>query len=139
MSLILVTCRMAGFGLAFLIVNMTSRLLWACLCLPALLISCGRQTEGPPANTPAATAPKSPRAPQGMSAAPATPSTIADNADTNVILQQLTQALRDYVVRTRTVPKNFEEFALKSNARFPAAPAGKKYAIQGQEVVLVKS
>jgi hypothetical protein len=52
-------------------------------------------------------------------------------------LRQLTQALRDYVVRTRSVPKDFEEFATNSSVRFPPPPAGKKYAIRQQEVVLV--
>jgi len=66
------------------------------------------------------------------------PSAIPENSDPNVTLQQLTQGLRDYVVRTRSVPKNFEEFASKSNLSFPPAPEGKKYEIRGQEVVLVK-
>jgi len=61
---------------------------------------------------------------------------VPDTGDLNAALQQLTQELRDYVVRTRSVPKDFEEFAAKSRARFPAAPAGKKYVIQGQQVVL---
>jgi len=53
-------------------------------------------------------------------------------------LQQLTLALRDYVVRTRSVPKNFDDFAAKSQASFPQPPTGKKYAIEGQKVVLAK-
>jgi hypothetical protein len=36
------------------------------------------------------------------------------------------------------VPKNFEEFAAKSHMQVPPAPAGKKFLIQGQAVVLVK-
>ena len=63
---------------------------------------------------------------------------IPDSGDVDATLKQLTVALRDYVVSTRSVPKNFEEFAAKSQARFPAPPAGKKYAIQAQAVVLVK-
>jgi hypothetical protein len=63
---------------------------------------------------------------------------IADTGDINATLQQLTGALRDYVVRTRSVPKNFDEFAAKSQASFPAPPPGKKYAIEKQAVVLVK-
>jgi hypothetical protein len=73
-----------------------------------------------------------------MSETPASATIIPDSGDMNVTLQRLTQALRDHVVRTRSVPKNFEEFAAKSQVRFPLPPAGKKYAIQGQEVVLVK-
>ena len=63
---------------------------------------------------------------------------IADTGDVNATLAQLTRELRDYVVRTRSVPKNFDEFAAKSQAKFPAAPAGKKYAIEGQAIVLEK-
>ncbi len=53
-------------------------------------------------------------------------------------LNQLSLELRKYVVSTRSVPKDFEEFAAKSRVQIPPAPAGKKYAIQGQAVVLVK-
>ena len=63
---------------------------------------------------------------------------IPDSGDPNVTLQRLTLALRDYVVRTRSVPKNFEDFAAKSQVSFPPPPAGKQYTIQGQEVVLTK-
>ena len=73
-----------------------------------------------------------------MGEAPAPAAVIPDTGDVNATLQQLTLALRDYVVRNRSVPKNFEEFATKSGARFPQPPAGKQYAIQRQEVVLVK-
>jgi len=63
---------------------------------------------------------------------------IADNGDINATLHELTLAVRRYVVSTHTVPKNFEEFAAKSQAQIPAPPPGKKYAIQGQAVVLIK-
>jgi hypothetical protein len=73
-----------------------------------------------------------------MTGAPAPAAVIADTGDVNATLHQLTLALRNYVVRTRSVPKDFEEFAAKSQARFPLPPAGNRYAIHGQEVVLVK-
>ena len=82
--------------------------------------------------------PTSPRGPVRTAGAPAPAVVIPEGGDVNATLQQLTLALRDYVVRTRSVPKNFEEFAAKSQVRFPLPPAGKKYAIQGQEVVMVK-
>ena len=56
--------------------------------------------------------------------------------DMTATLNQLTAALRDYVVRTRSVPKDFEEFAAKSRVTFPPPPAGKKYIISGQEIAL---
>jgi len=73
-----------------------------------------------------------------MSEAPASGTIIPDSGDTNATLQRLTLALRDHVVRTRSVPKNFDEFAAKSMVRFPPPPAGKQYSIRGQEVVIVK-
>ena len=68
---------------------------------------------------------------------PATGAVIADSGDVNATLGQLSLELRKYVVRTRSVPKNFEEFIAKSHVQAPAAPPGKKYAIQKQAVVLV--
>lgn len=62
--------------------------------------------------------------------------TIAPSAETQTTLQQLSLELRRYVVRTHKIPKTFEEFAANSNVQFPPPPTGKKYAIQGQEVVL---
>ena len=56
----------------------------------------------------------------------------------NAILQELSRELRKYVVSTRSVPKNFEEFVAKSRVQILPAPAGKKYRIQGHAVVLVK-
>jgi hypothetical protein len=63
---------------------------------------------------------------------------ISDTSDINRVLHELSLELRRYVVRTHSVPKNFEEFAAKSQAQIPAPPDGKKYAIQGQVVVLVR-
>jgi hypothetical protein len=62
---------------------------------------------------------------------------VPDNADVNATLGRLSLELRKYVVRTRTVPKSFEEFITKSQAQVPPPPAGKKYAIANQAVVLV--
>ena len=60
------------------------------------------------------------------------------NGDMNAVLEQLSLDLRRYVVTTRSVPKTFEEFVAKSHAQVPPAPAGKKYIIQKQAIVLVK-
>jgi len=105
---------------------------------PVLVASCGRESNAPPPTTTPATAPASPRGPLPVSGTPATSTSIPDGGDTAANLRQLTQALRDYVVRTRSVPKDFEEFAAKSKASFPPPPAGQKYSIRGQEVVLIK-
>src|SRR2546423_13247556 len=76
-----------------------------------------------------ATAPPSPRGP-GPMAPPPVSVVIPDTGDVNATLGQLSLELRKYVVRTRTVPKTFQEFLAKSNVQPPPAPAGKKYAIQ---------
>ena len=68
----------------------------------------------------------------------AVPIVIPDTGDTSATLGQLSLELRKYVLRTRSAPKSFEEFQAKSQLEAPPAPAGKKYAIQGSAVVLVK-
>jgi hypothetical protein len=108
------------------------------VCFPILLAGCGRESSAPPPDAPPATAPASPRGPLPASTPPAAATTIPESGDTAATLRQLTQALRDYVVRTRTVPKDFEELAAKAQVTFPPPPAGQKYSIKGQEVVLVK-
>lgn len=63
---------------------------------------------------------------------------ISDAGSIDATLVQLTSELRDYVLHTRSVPKNFEEFVAKSGVQAPAPPPGQKYAIQKKAVVLVK-
>ena len=65
------------------------------------------------------------------------PAVIQDQGDPNAVLAQLSLELRKYVVHTRSVPKNYEEFIAKSQVQAPPPPAGKKYAIQNKAVVLV--
>ena len=108
------------------------------LCLSVLVMGCKREAKGPPSPATSEAIPASPRAPGLKSTEPATPTTIADKGDPDLAARELTQALRDYVVRTHSVPKDFEEFVAKSQLSFPPPPAGKKYSIKGQEVVLVK-
>jgi hypothetical protein len=120
-------------------------LLWLLLAL-GLAAGCKKEAAAPAADTPplpqdqttaAAEAPPSRGRP--VPEAPLAPSVIPANADVDATLQQLSLELRKYVVRTRSVPKTFEEFVEKSRVQAPPAPAGKKYAIEGQAVVLVKS
>lgn len=108
------------------------------VCLCTLLAGCGRGAKDPALATAPAPEQTSPRGPVRLSEATPPAPVIQDTNDVATTLQQLTTALRDYVVTSRTVPKDFEEFASKSQARFPQPPAGKKYAIKGQEVVLEK-
>jgi hypothetical protein len=63
---------------------------------------------------------------------------IPANADMEATLQQLSLELRKYVMRTRSVPKTFDEFAASARIQVPPPPVGKKYAIEKQAVVLVK-
>ncbi len=116
--------------------------LWL-LAIAALVVGCQKQDpatigQGPgpgQAGDPPPTSPRGPGAPAGTSTNTVV---IADSGDIQATLQQLTQELRDYVVRTHSVPKSFEEFATRAQVTFPAAPVGKKYVIQGQAVTVVK-
>lgn len=62
---------------------------------------------------------------------------VTNTESTTATLDQLSQELRRYVIRTRSVPKTFDEFAANTQLQAPPAPDGKRYAIQGQAVVLV--
>ena len=117
-------------------VDMSWRSAFACLLV--VLGGCGREAKGPPQPSEPLTLPASPRGPVRVAEAPAPAQVISESTDVNATLQQLTQALRDYVVSTRSVPKTFEDFAAKSRTSFPQPPPGMKYAIEGQKVVLVK-
>lgn len=120
---------------------------WFVLLAAGMAMGCKKQGVGPDAgaatNAPTAdqpgseaAAPPSPRGPGPMPVASA-PGVIRDQADANAVLAQLTLELRKYVVRTRSVPKNYEEFIAKSQVQAPPPPAGKKYAIQNKAVVLL--
>ncbi len=116
----------------------------AILLVSALTSGCKRSepssannTSTPEAATSAVGSAVSPRGP-GSVLTPEPATVVADPADPSATLHQLSLELRKYVLRTRTVPKNFEEFAAKSHLQAPPTPAGQKYAIQGQAVVLVK-
>jgi hypothetical protein len=85
----------------------------------------------------ATAAPPVERAP-GPMVPPPSGAVITDIGDVNATLNQLSLELRRYVVGTRSVPKNFEDFVAKSHVQAPSPPTGKKYAIKDQAVVLVK-
>jgi hypothetical protein len=65
------------------------------------------------------------------------PAVIPENEDISATLGRMSLELRKYVLRTRNAPKSFEEFLAKSQLQAPAAPSGKKYAIQNGVIVLV--
>ena len=67
---------------------------------------------------------------------PASSQTIAANANADEVAGQLTQELQRYVVYTRSIPKNFEEFTARDPIKFPPPPPGKKYVISDGKVVL---
>jgi len=64
---------------------------------------------------------------------------VVQEGDTGAALNQLSLELKKYVLRTKTAPRNFEQFVALSKVQPPPPPAGKKYAIQSGKVVLVKS
>lgn len=122
--------------------------LWALPLAAALAVGCSKQQPAAGANATtnaaqadasavAPAAPPSPRGPGPMATTPTT-TVVPDTGNIDATLGQLTSELRKYVVHTRSVPKNFEEFIAKSGVQAPSPPAGKKYAIQNRAVVLVK-
>lgn len=88
------------------------------------------QTTLPPASQP-------PPALRNPPPPPTAPVRVAAQPDVNATLQALSLELRKYVVRTRTVPRSFEEFVERARVQAPPPPPGKKYALEGQAVVLV--
>jgi hypothetical protein len=126
--------------------TMGSRLL-VLLCAAVVLgvtASCSKHqsSTNTDAATNAAAAPGSAAGPPergpGTRLQPPAPAVITDSGDVNATLGQLSIELRKYVVSTRSVPKDYEEFAAKSHVNAPPPPPGKKYAIKNQAVVLVK-
>lgn len=112
----------------------------ACVLLAAFLAACNRHP--PSATTDAAipsadAAPPSPRAP-GFLKETSGSVMVTNSGNVDTTLAQLSLELRRYVLSSRSVPKNFEEFATKSGLQAPPPPSGSKYAIRGQEIVLVK-
>ena len=107
--------------------------------LLAVVAGCGKKQSAPAATVTADSnaAPASPRAP-GFLTETAAVAVVNDNGQVDTTLAQLTSELRKYVIQTRSVPQNFDEFATKSHLQAPPPPAGKKYAIHGQAVVLVR-
>ena len=73
-----------------------------------------------------------------MPAAPPGAAVVSDQGGINATLEQLSLELRKYVVRSRSVPKTYEEFIAKSNVHAPPPPEGKKYVIENQAIVLVR-
>ncbi len=83
---------------------MIARVLTAFLLL--LLVGCGKSSPAP------------------------TSTGAAGQAQTDLVLQQLTQAVRKYAVEQRRVPATLDELvANRYLAAIPGAPAGKKFAI----------
>jgi len=64
------------------------------------------------------------------------PVTVQVNANGEANLQQLNHALVLFRVRNRRLPTSFEDFAANSNLQIPAPPAGKKYALNAQGLIV---
>jgi hypothetical protein len=131
------------------------------LCLCLFLTACGRksQSANPPpvsaaAQVDADAAPASqPTAAPVMQQAytpppqaglgppvmlPTQPTVIPAGANWDATLDALSDALRHYVVNTRSAPKDFQDFATRDLLQAPPPPPGKAYAIGPHgKVVLV--
>ncbi len=119
-----------------------SRALVGVLLMLGLAFSPGCKKSQPAAGDSAAVAsePAAPPSTRGPGIAPLNPATgpvvVPDSGDVNTTLERLTTELRKYVVSSRSVPQTFEEFAQKARLEFPPPPAGKKYKLAGQAIVL---
>ena len=79
-------------------------------------------------------------APVAPVAAPADQVVVAipAGANVNATLAELTRQVRRYIVRNKTTPSNFDDFAAAAHLQVPPPPPGKKYAINAKwKVVLV--
>jgi hypothetical protein len=112
-----------------------------CLLLGFGLVSGCKKSEPAPASADAQSAGEAVPSPRGIdfpANAPTGAVVVPQSDDPQATLRQLSLELRRYVVRTHKVPRNFDDFAANSNVQFPPPPPGKKYAIEGQAVVLTK-
>ena len=105
-----------------------------------LTAGCSKRESSPPTNSsPGDTnVPAAPTRGPGASTRPGSGAVIPDSGNAEATLTALTSELRKYVIESRSVPKDFEEFIARSHVQAPAPPAGKKYVIKNQAVVLVK-
>jgi hypothetical protein len=124
------------------IVGMTRGFLLALLL--AALTACKKHEPAltpkvSPSGEPGAAIPEAASASEHPTSLPAIPVKIVapENGNTDAILGRLSMELRKYVVRTRSAPKSFEEFAANTHLEAPAPPEGRKYAISRGTVVLV--
>ncbi len=66
----------------------------------------------------------------GKSSPPSSSAGAADQAQTDLALNELTQAVRKYAVEQRRVPKALDELVTNGYlTAIPSAPAGKKFVI----------
>src|ERR1035441_584363 len=102
----------------------SSRVMLALLLVASLAAGCRKHEPAPGTGTVtdaapldqsgvSSSAPPSPRGPGPMATTP--PTTIGSDAgNIEATLTQLTSELRNYVVHTRSVPRNFEDFIARS-------------------------
>ena len=108
-----------------------------------LLVGCGRHASpakpvAPEAAGDLGSGAKPAGPPSGVvpQTAPAAHLEIPGDATAQAVADQLTMELRRYVAYTRTIPKDFDDFAARHPMTFPAAPNGKHYAIESGKVVV---
>jgi hypothetical protein len=93
---------------------------------PLLLLGCSREPGG---EAPPATATTTPARQPSASE----PAATANDAQSGAILAELTQAVRKYGAEQRRVPKDLNELVTAGYLPgIPAAPAGKKFALDKQ-------
>ncbi len=105
----------------------------------AFVAGCGKKNATPdtvptPAADAAAPAPAAPPT-AATPTAPLPPVALAA-ADYTATLAKLTAELRRYEATAQTQPRTFEEFIAQDSFSFPPPPAGKKYFVWRNAVVL---
>jgi hypothetical protein len=67
---------------------------------------------------------------------PTTPTVLAVAPSGEPDLKAMTHSLRGWIARTHRVPADLADYEAQANVQFPAAPAGKKFAI-GKRMTIV--
>jgi len=77
------------------------------------------------------------RSPQPPTAGPVQPTTIAPQNNPEEVLKQLNRELIRWAMRNKRTPASFEEFVTSAQVQVPPAPAGQKYTLNKNRIVLV--
>jgi hypothetical protein len=111
---------------------------WLTLAAAAVVVSsCSKKAETPDTSPPEAYAPVAQPIPATSNSNSLPLLTLPPAEDIDAVLAQLTREVRKWIVRHQRPPQNFEEFAASAPVQIPAAPVGKRFALNKQMRVIV--